>query len=54
MLADEQSRLLRDNLATKTDLEIGLAETEARLMRWMAGLLIAQGGVIVTLIGLIG
>lgn len=98
VLADEQSRLLRDNLATKTDLEIGLASvraeletglaavradlesgltsvradlesglttiradaesalanTEARLMRWMAGLLIAQGGVIVTLIGLLG
>jgi hypothetical protein len=72
VLADEQSRLLTDNLATKTDLEAGLAGvraeletglaavraefqsglamTEARLMRWMAGLLIAQGGVIVTLV----
>lgn len=76
VLADEQARLLTDNLATKTDLEIGLASvradlegglasvraelesklanTEVRLMRWMAGLLIAQGGVIVTLIGLFG
>lgn len=50
VLADEQSRLLTENLVTKTD----LAETEARLMRWMAGLLIAQGGVIVTLVGLLG
>jgi hypothetical protein len=61
ILADEQSRLLTNNLASKSDLETGLAAvradletglaaTEARLMRWMAGLLIAQGGVIVTLI----
>lgn len=65
VLADEQSRLLTDNLATKADLEKGLAttrgdletalaNTEAKLMRWMAGLLIAQGGVIVTLVGLLG
>ena len=98
VLADEQSRLLTDNLASKNelntgfiavraDLEIGLAavradleaglaavradletglaavradfektlaSTEARLMRWMAGLLIAQGGVIVTLISVLG
>lgn len=87
VLADEQSRLLTDNLASKNDLntglaavradldaglagvradleaglagvradfEKGLASTEARLMRWMAGLLIAQGGVIVTLISVLG
>ena len=98
VLADEQSRLLTNNLASKNDLESGLAAThadlkselaatradlesglvavradlegglaavraelksglaatEARLMRWMAGLLIAQGGVIVTLISLFG
>ena len=98
VLADEQSRLLTDNLATKNELdtglaavradlekglaavradpevvlagvradletgladvradfEKGLAATEARLMRWMAGLLIAQGGVIVTLISVLG
>lgn len=83
VLADEQSRLLTDNLATKSDLlavkaelekglasvradletglafgrtelQTGLAATEARLMRWMAGLLIAQGGLIVTLISLLG
>ena len=65
VLADEQSRLLTDNLASKNDLdtglaavradfEKGLASTEARLMRWMAGLLIAQCGVIVTLISVLG
>lgn len=75
VLADEQSRLLTDNLANRNDLESGLAlvradlesglasvradlesglaATEARLMRWMAGLLIAQGGVIVTLVSLL-
>ena len=76
VLADEQSRLLTDNLASKNELNTGfiavradletglaavradfektLASTEARLMRWMAGLLIAQGGVIVTLISVLG
>ena len=76
VLADEQSRLLTDNLASKNELNTGfiavradletglaavradfekaLASTEARLMRWMAGLLIAQGGVIVTLINRAG
>lgn len=65
VLADEQSRLLTDNLASKNELNTGfiavradfekaLASTEARLMRWMAGLLIAQGGVIVTLINVLG
>ena len=74
--ADEQSRLLTDNLASKNELNTGfiavradletglaavradfekaLASNEARLMRWMAGLLIAQGGVIVTLINVLG
>ena len=76
VLADERSRLLTDNLASKNELNTGfvavcadletglaavradfekaLASTEARLMRWMAGLLIAQGGVIVTLINVLG
>lgn len=65
VLADEQSRLLTDNLATKADLEtqlaavkadleVRLAEAEVRTVRWMAGLLIAQGGVIVTLNSLLG
>ena len=65
VLADEQSRLLTDNLATKADLEtqlaavkadleVRLAESEVRTVRWMAGLLIAQGGVIVTLNSLLG
>ena len=76
VLADEQSRLLTDNLASKNELNTGfiavradletglaairadfekaLASTEARLMRWMAGLLIAQGGGVVTLINRAG
>jgi hypothetical protein len=40
--------------AGRADLASGLAATEARLMRRMAGLLIAQGGVIVTLVSLFG
>jgi len=36
------------------DLAKGLASNEARLMRWMTGLLIAQGGVIVMLISVFG
>ena len=68
VLADEQARLLTDNLANKTDLlavkadlqrdtselRRDMATTEARLMRWMAGLLIAQGGVIVGLMQVLG
>jgi len=34
-------------------LEVRLAETESRLMRWMVGLLIAQGGAVVSLIKLL-
>lgn len=53
-LADEQQKLLTDNLVTNNVLKTSLAETEARLMRWMAGLLVAQGGVIVGLTTFLG
>ena len=59
-LADEQVNLLDSNLATKVDLmsinaEIEKVKTEIEkvksdLLKWMIGALIAQGGVIVTLI----
>ena len=52
-LADEQVNLLDSNLATKVDLMSIKAEIEkvkSDLLKWMIGALIAQGGVIVTLI----
>ena len=45
-LADEHVTLLNANLATKLD----LAELRADLLKWMIGLLIAQGGLIVALV----
>ena len=58
-LAAEQVNLLNSNLATKADLSnlatrIDLAELKADLLKWMIGALIAQGGVIVALISLLG
>ena len=52
-MADEQVNLLDSNLATKADLMSIKAEIEnvkSDLLKWMIGALIAQGGVIVTLI----
>ena len=52
-LADEQVNLLDSNLATKADIMSIKAEIErvkSDLLKWMIGALIAQGGVIVTLI----
>ncbi len=52
-LADEQVSLLDSNLATKADLLSIKAEIEkvkADLLKWMIGALIAQAGLIVTLI----
>lgn len=45
-LADEQANLLNSNLATKTD----LAETGADLLKWMIGLMVAQTGLIASVI----
>ena len=56
-LAAEQVNLLNSNLATKADLaeiKTDLAELKADLLKWMIGALIAQGGVIVALISLLG
>ena len=48
-LAEEQVTLLNANLATKTD----IANVKAELLKWMIGLLIAQGGLIVALVKLL-
>ena len=67
-LAAEQVNLLNSNLATKADLsnlvtrtdlsnlvtKTDLAELKADLLKWMIGALIAQGGLIVALISLLG
>ncbi len=61
VLASEQVNLLNSNLATKTDIEqlrkdtktdieLGLANLKADLLKWMISAMIAQGGLIVGLI----
>ena len=55
-LADEQVNLLDSNLATKVDLMNIKAEIEkvkSDLLKWMVGAMMAQVGVIVTLIKLL-
>ena len=66
-LADEHVTLLNANLATKADIEAlrqetktEIAKVETRmeaiksdLMKWLIGLLIAQGGLIVALVKLL-
>ncbi len=48
-LAEEHVTLLNANLATK----VNLAELRADLLKWMIGLLIAQGGLIIALVKLL-
>lgn len=57
VLANEQVNLINSNLATKTDIETlrqatkaDIANLKSDLLKWMFGALIAQGGVIVTLV----
>ena len=59
-LADKHVALLNANLATKADIEALRQETRAivetaksDLMKWLVGLLIAQGGLIVALVKLL-
>ena len=49
VLANEQVNLINSNLATKADLEA----LKSELLKWMLGALIAQGGLIVTLVKLL-
>jgi hypothetical protein len=43
----------QNNLITKTDLEIALANLKVDLIKWIAGLLLAQGAVIGALVKLL-
>ena len=59
-LADEQIALLNGNLATKADIEalrhetkVAIEASKSDLMKWLVGLLIAQGGLIVALVKLL-
>lgn len=44
------TELTETHLATKTDLELGLAKQTITLLTWMTGMLVAQGGIIVAFI----
>jgi hypothetical protein len=44
------NELVGSRLATKVDLELGLAKQTIRLLTWMTGMLIAQGALIVGLV----
>ncbi len=52
-MAEEQVKLVGENLVTKEHLDLRLAELRAELIKWIAGLLIAQGAVIVALVKLL-
>lgn len=40
-------------LATKNDLNLALAKTKADIIKWVAGMLVAQGALIATLVKLL-
>ncbi len=54
--AKEIAEVLKDvtetNLVTKIDLDLALERTKSDLIKWVAGLMIAQSGVIIALIKL--
>ena len=49
-LFEAQDEAIRKDLATKADLELKLAETKADLIKWVAGMLIAQSAIIAALV----
>jgi hypothetical protein len=55
--AKEIAEVLKDvtetNLVTKLDLDLALERTKSGMIRWVAGLMVAQAGVIVALIKLL-
>lgn len=44
---------METNLVSKVDLDIALERTKADLVKWVAGLMVAQTGVIIALIKLL-
>ena len=52
-LAQEQVNLIKRKLATKADLAGRVSNRKVELLKWMFGALIAQGGLIATLIKLL-
>lgn len=44
---------METNLVTKVDLDIALECTKADLVKWVAGLMVVQAGVIIALIKLL-
>ena len=58
--ATEQVNILEHHIATKTDIEglrkdtqVAIAQLETKLVRWLFGALIGQGGLIVALVKLL-
>jgi len=52
-LFEAQDEAIRKDLATKADLELKLAETKADLIKWVAGMLVAQSAIIAALVKLL-
>lgn len=52
-LFENQDAAMRKDLATKADLELKLAETKADLIKWVAGMLVAQSAIIAALVKLL-
>lgn len=52
-IAEVFKDVTESNLVTKNDLIIALAQTKADIIKWVAGMLVAQGALIATLVKLL-
>jgi len=53
ILAEAIAGLIDEQLATKKDLQILEANVTARVVRWVAGMLVAQAAIVATLVKLL-
>jgi hypothetical protein len=51
--ADAIAELIDEQLATKKDLQILESNVTARIIRWVAGMLVAQAAIVATLVKLL-
>jgi len=51
--AEALSEIIEDKLVTKEYLKVELAHTEAKIIKWVAGMLAAQAAIVATLVKLL-